>query len=213
MSVELLGKVGEQELAKGAEAPITLNRHGYVVVQDSMAAAAERGRLFIVCLQAPDAMAAGLSATTPVLTLYNPAGSGVTGRLWMASWVNEVANTAALTVWLAAGSNAVGATTTGTITTYHRNMKLGGITPASQGNKIVALANATLPAAPVGIDMIGCGLTGAITVVPSVPAITKWYYGAVLIQPGTNISLQSSTASAAASSTVSFIWEECDLIA
>lgn len=213
MSVEMLGRVGEQELAKGAEAPLTLNRQGYVVVQDSMAAAAERGRLFIVCLQSPDAMAAGLSLTTPVLTLYNPAGSGVTGRLWMASWVNEVANTAALTVWLAAGTNTVGATTTGTITTAHRNMKLGGITPASQGNKIVALENATLPAAPVGIDFIGCGLTGAITVRASVPALTKWYYGAVLIQPGTNISLQASTATAAASSTVSFIWEECDLIA
>ena len=65
----------------------------------------------------------------------------------------------------------------------------------------------------MGIDFIGCGLTGAITVRASVPALTKWYYGAVLIQPGTNISLQSSTATAASSSTVSFIWEECDLIA
>lgn len=212
MSVEVRGKVGEQNLAKGALAPPTLNRHGHVVWQQSLQSAAEHGRVFFAALQAPDAMANGLSATTPVLTLYNPAGSGVTGRLWKVAFVNEVANAAAAAIWLAAGSNTVGATTTGTITTAHRCSKLGGITPASQGNRIVALVDATLPAAPVAIDLLGVALTGAITTVPSYKALSKWYYGGLLIQPGCNISVQSSTVTEASSSYVSFMWEECDLI-
>lgn len=212
MSVEMLCKVGEQNLTKGSAASPTLNRHGHVVGYSAMQAAADKGRMFMFCLQAPDAMAAGLSATTPVATLYNPAGSGVTGRLWMASVLNEVATAAAAAFWLAAGSNTVGAVVTGTIASAHRCMKLGGITPASQGNRIVVLENATLPAAPVAIDLIGIGLTGAITTVPSLSAMTKWYYGALLIQPGCNISVQSSTATEASSSFVSFIWEEADLI-
>ena len=213
MSVEMLCKVGEQNLSKGAKAAPTLSRHGHTVAYNAMQAAADKGRMFMFCLQAPDAMAAGLSVTTPIATLCNPAGSGVTGRLWNVAIVNEVALAAAAAFWLAAGTNTVAATTTGTISTAHRNMKLGGITPASQGNRCVMLENATLgTAAPVAIDIIGMGLTGAITTVPSLLALTKWYYGALLIQPGTHVSIQSSTASEASSTFVSFIWEECDLI-
>ena len=81
MSAEMLFKVGEQNLTKGQYAQPTLNRHGHVVAYSAIQSAADKGRMFIYCLQAPDAMAAGLSQTTPVATLYNPAGSGTTGRL------------------------------------------------------------------------------------------------------------------------------------
>ena len=213
MSVEMLGIFSEQDLQKGALAAPTLNGFGHLVGSNNFTAAAERGRVFSVCNQAGVTSQAGLTGTTPVLSLYNPAGSGVTGKLWYASASMLVANAAAATVYLCAGSNTVAATTTGTLTTAHRCLKLGGITPASQGNRIVALLAATLPEAPVAIDILGVGLTAAITTIPAIAALDECYYGAVLIQPGCNISIQTSTASGAAGLVLAYIWEECDLIA
>ena len=77
----------------------------------------------------------------------------------------------------------------------------------------MALLAATLPEAPVAIDILGVGLTAAITTIPAIAALDECYYGAVLIQPGCNISVQTSTATEASSSYVAFMWEECDLIA
>ena len=213
MSVEVLGKVGEQDLTKGVTAAPALSRFGQLVIQESFASAVERGRVFSVCNQVGVTSQAGLSATTPVLTLYNPAGSGVTGRLWHVTANLAVANAAAATVYLCVGTNTVAATTTGTITTAHRCLKLGGITPSSQGNRVVALLAATLPAAPVAVDVLGVGLTSAITVFPAIPAMTTCYFGALLIQPGTNVSIQTSTASGANGLWCAYVWEEVDLIA
>lgn len=212
MSIEVLAKVGEQDLQPGSLAMPGLNRHGHLVIQDSFTAAVEKGRVFSVASQAGVTSQAGLSATTPVLTLYNPAGSGVTGRLWHVTANLAVANAAAATVYLCVGSNTVAATTTGTITTAHRCLKLGGITPASQGNRVVALTAATLPAAPVAVDLLGVGLTSAITVFPAIPPMTKCYFGALLIQPGTNVSIQTSTASGANGLWCAYVWEECNLV-
>ena len=214
MPVEIQGLVGEQDLARGALAAPSLNKAGALVMQNHFAAAVERGRCFAVCNQVGVTSQAGLSLTTPVLTLYNPAGSGVTGRLWYASANLLVANAAAATVWLAAGTNTVAATVTGTLTTAHRNLKLGGITPASQGNSVVALLAATLPAIPVAIDVLGVGLTAAITVLNTgtKEGFERCYYGALLIQPGTNLSIQTSTASGANGLWCAYVWEECPLV-
>ena len=212
MPVEIHGVYGEQDLARGSLAAPGLNNKGALVTQSAFASAVERGRVFSVCNQVGITSQAGLSATTPALTLANPAGSGVTGRLWFASANMLVANTAAATVWLAAGTDTVAATVTGTLTTAHRNLKLGGITPSTQGNRIVALLAATLPAAPVGVDILGVGLTAAITTSMQIPSHERCYYGAMLIQPGTNLSIQTSTASGANGLWCSYIWEECDLV-
>lgn len=182
--------------------------HSVALAHDDLAAAVERGRCFIVANQVGVTSQAGLSATTPVLTLYNPLGSGVRGRLWMAKAQFEVAFAAAASVWLAAGTNTVAAAVTGTLTTAHRNLKLAGTN--AQGNKIVPLLAATLPAAPVAIDLLGVGLTGAITTAPTQLAMVQWYYGAVLMEPGTNLSIQTSTASGASATLCSYIWEEID---
>ena len=212
MPVEIHGLYGEQDLARGSLAAPGLNKKGALVMQSAFASAVERGRVFSVCSQAGITSQAGLSLTTPGLTLYNPAGSGVTGRLWYASANMLVANAAAATVWLAAGTDTVAATVTGTLTTAHRNLKLGGITPATHGNRIVALLSATLPAAPVGVDVLGVGLTAAITTAMNLPSMERCYYGALLIQPGTNLSIQTSTASGASGLWCSYVWEECDLV-
>lgn len=218
MATKGLGKYSEQSLDPGQSEMPGINHYGFMIgacygVGSSFATAVERGRVFVVANQSGVTSQAGLSATTPVLTLYNPPGSGVTGRLWYACADMLVANAAAATVLLAAGTNTVAANTTGTLTTAHRCGKFGGITPASQGNRIVALLAATLPAAPVAIDVLGAGLTGAITTVPSIPALSKCYYGALLIQPGTNISIQTSTASGASGLLCAYCWEEHGLVA
>ena len=107
MSVEVLGVYSEQDLGKGLAKP-SLNRFGHLIAQNDFAAAVERGRCFAVANQVGITSQAGLSGTTPALTLYNPAGSGVTGRLWYASANVLIAQPAGggpvvATIWLAAG--------------------------------------------------------------------------------------------------------------
>jgi hypothetical protein len=168
--------------------------------------AIERGNTYGVCNQAGVTSQAGLSATTPVLTLANPAGSGVNGILYYAGASFAVAFAAAAAVFLAVGTNTAAAAVTGTLTTTHRNLKLG----AGAGNKILALLAATLPAAPVGVSLLGMGLTGAITTVPQLQMLERWFDGGIIIQPGTNVSIQTSTASGASGTFCEFIWEEVE---
>ena len=209
MSVEMLGVVGPQVLANGAKAPPSMARNGSLVTQDDFAAAVERGRCFAVCNQTGVTSQAGLSVTTPVLTLANAAGSGVRGRLWFAGATLEVAAATAGSVVLAVGTNTIAAVVTGTLTTAHRNLKLGGTN--AQGNKIVPWLAATLPAAPVAISLLGVMLTGAITTLTTNPTMGRWFYGALTIEQGTNISIQTLVASGAAGLLCEFIWEEIDV--
>lgn len=200
-----------QRWKAGAQRPLLLSGNDEAVVQDSFAAAVERGRCFATTNQGTGIITqAGLSATDAILALHNPAGSGVTGRLWYAGFLAKVAWTAAGVVWLAANTNTVAAVVTGTAAVV-RNLKLGGLTD-SQGQTLLALTTATLPAAPVAICTLGVGLTAAITVQTGLLPMGRWFNGAILIQPGTTLSFQSSTASGAAASHGEFIWEEIDYV-
>lgn len=213
MSIGILGKVGLQSLERGQMAPPSLNQYGHVCTISSLAAAAEKGRVFSVCSQAGTTTQAGLNTAPTAPYLINPAGSGVTGRLWFISAGSIVANATAGTIWLAVGTDTIAAVQTGTLTTAHRNWKLGGITPASHGNRISAvLATIALGYAPVGADFIGVQLTNAITTIPAVNVFERCYYGALLIQPGTNVGFQTSVASGASGFHASMVWEECDYI-
>lgn len=165
-----------------------------------------RGRCFGVCNQAGVTSQNGLSATTPVLTLYNPAGSGVNLEVWYAGATFAVAFGAAAAVWAAVGTNVAAAAVTGTLTTSHRNMLLG----SSAAMSAIPYLAATLPAAPVGLCLLGMGLTGAITTAPLVQTLERWFDGALVLKPGTNLSIQTSTASGTNSTFCEFIWEEVD---
>ena len=175
--------------------------------QSPFQAAAERGRVFSVANQTGVASQAGLSATTPVLTLANPAGSGVNAVLWYAGCTPLVAFAAAAAVFVAVGTNTAAAAVTGTATTAHRNLKLGGAAPV-----ITPLLAATLPAAPVAVGMLGGGLTGAITTLPGISPMERWFNGAIILQPGTNLSIQTSTASGALGLLCEYIWEEVPIL-
>ena len=173
---------------------------------DTFSAAVKRGRVWAIANQAGVASQAGLSATTPVLTLANPVGSGVRGKLWYAAASADVAFAAAATVYLAAGAYNATAVT-GTLTTAQRNLKLGAAGPMSSIRCFLA---ATLPAAPVAIDILGAYGTGAITVPLLMPAMFRWYDGSVLIEEGCNLSIQTSTAAGTVGLWTAFFYEEED---
>lgn len=166
--------------------------------------AVNTGNVYSVANQSGITTQAGLSLTTPALTLYNPVGSGVKGVLVYAGCVNTVAFAAASVIWLGANTNLSAAAVTGTLTTAHRNNNLG----SASGNKIQALLAATLPAAPVAISTLGVGLTGAITTTPQIATLCRYYDGAIIIDEGAALSFQTSTASGASGFFGEFIWFE-----
>ena len=206
MSVTVQGK----QYPNGPEMPISLDRFGNMVNKTSFAAAVERGRMYATTNQGTGIVTqAGLSATDAILSLHNPAGSGIVGRLWYAGFLSKVAAAAAAVVWLAANTNVAAAIPTGTAAVV-RNLKLGGGMTNTQGQKLEALTTTTLPVAPVAICTLGCLLTGAITVATAIPMLERWFNGGLLIMPGTTLSFQTSTASGAAACHGEFYWEEED---
>lgn len=153
--------------------------------------AVDRGNVYIAANQTTVTTQAGLSATTPALTVANRAGSKKVVKLWYAGCQSLVAWVAGAAVWLAQGGSAVAAAVTETTAATIRNAKTGDAT-APPGVAILAVA--TLPAAPVAISLIGVGLTGAITTVPSSVPLGRWYDGALQLAEGFNWSFQTSTA-------------------
>ena len=186
----------------------TIGPHATRLLIPDLRSAVDRGRVFAVANQAGITTQAGLSLTTPALTLANPLGSGVKGRLWFAGVTFTVVFATVGAIWLAVGTSPVAAAVTGTLTTAHRNLKLGGLD--QQGNKIIPYLAATLPAAPVGISLLGSGLTGAVNLLPHIQALGRWYYGSIKIMPGTNVSIQTGVASGATGTFCEYIWEEED---
>lgn len=206
ITTEITGVAGLQSVVgDGSQIRPSLSRRGEMIVTPRLAEAAARGKAFAVANQAGVTSQAGLSATTPVLTLYNPLGSGKNGYLHLAGVNFSVAFAAASQIWLAANTNLAAAAVTGTLTTAHRNLKLGGAEPTLR-----PMLAATLPAAPVGICLLGVGLTGAITTVPFLQSLSRWFDGALVITPGTAISIQTSTASGASGTWCEYVWEEED---
>ena len=154
--------------------------------------AVERGSVYIAANQTTVTTQAGLSATTPALTVANPAGSKKVVKLWYAGCQTLVAWAAGAAVWLAQGGSAVAAAVTETTTATIINAKTNLTVIRPEG--VAVLAVATLPAAPVAIALLGAGLTGAITTAPGIAPFGRWFNGALRLAPGFNWSLQTSTA-------------------
>jgi hypothetical protein len=204
ITTEFTGIAGLQgNVTDGAHVRPGYSQRGAAIFAPYLREAVLRGKAFAVANQAGVTSQAGLSATTPVLTLYNPAGSGVNGILHYAGAAMAVVNAAAAAVMLAANTALTAAAVTGTLTTTHRNLKLGGAEPTLR-----PFLAATLPAAPVGICLLGMGLTGAITTVPGLTPFGRWFDGSLVITPGSAISIQTSTASGANGLWCEYVWEE-----
>ena len=204
------GKVGLPGAAlqgEGVRTPIRLGRTGETAFCNAHGLYHEptsRGAVFSVCSQAGVTSQAGLSVTTPVLTLYNPIGSGVNLSLIFAGGTVTVAAATAGAVWLAANTNTAAAAVTGTATTAHRCGLFGGGTP-----KASPLLAATLPAAPVATHILGTLLTGAITTAIATPNhFGRYFDGDVILKENTAVSIQTGVASGASGLFCEFVWEE-----
>lgn len=202
-----VGPVSGAETTDGQSHAVRMNRNGAFLnapISASFQEAVLRGRCFTVAAVAGITTQAGLSATTPALTLYNPATSGVNAVLWYAGVSFDVVFAAVSTVYVAVGTNTVAAAVTGTLTTTHRNCLLG----STNNPAVTPLLAATLPAAPVAASILGHGLTGAVVLLPTTKPLCRWFNGGLILKPGTNLSIQTSAASGATGTWCEYIWEE-----
>lgn len=193
--------------ANGQDHAVRISRRGGLFnapISASLQEAVLRGRCYGWCSQAGVTSQAGLSATTPVGTLYNPLGSGVNAVVWFAGAAFTVAFATAGAVWVAVNTNTAAAAVTGTLSTTHRNLLLG----SANNPACVPLLAATLPAAPVGLCLLGAGITGAITTAPTSNTLGRWFNGSLILVPGAALSIQTGVASGANGTFLEYIWEE-----
>lgn len=199
-----------QARVSGANGPVARGWDQSVMTYDSHGRymdAVLRGNVFITANQSAGTTQAGLSATTPVLTLFNPKGNNKFGVLLYAGFTDIVANAAGAAFWLAANINIAAAAVTGTAATVS-NALLGN----NNNPSLTALTAATLPAAPIAVCQIASGFTGAVTTIPYIAAAGREFAGSIILAPGSAISIQSSTASGAGLF-CEYIWEEVPITA
>lgn len=141
---------------------------------------------------------AGLSATTPALTLYNPVGSGVIGVLKRVR-IGVTASPAAAAVFMLAYNLANAAAPTLTTLANVTNSKLDSKKlPTLQCARV-----ATLAAAPLMCAILEGGPAGASAI--SAGRAETEFDGGILIPPGVCVSVQSTSAAAILAS---FEWSE-----
>lgn len=200
------GLVTGQRPASTGKIPLRMSKDGHGVIQDAHARyqqAVYDGKVWIGANPSGTAVTtqAGVSATTPALTLYNPVGSGKLGVLWEVGYVITASPAAATGFMLAANvlnATAPSSTTDGTM--LNAGTWIAGASPTLRCYRV-----ATLAAAPVAFKYLG-GVTGAsaISGYQSVYEIA----GGIIVPPGLAISIQTT---AAAAILAHFKWEEIDL--
>lgn len=156
-------------------------------------------QVYVASTQAGVATSTGLNTTQTGFTLTNPAGSGVNLVLLDVTVACTTAPAAAATIVYAANVNPVAAAVTQTTPLTVRPAVLG---KTSTGAGLAASA-VTLPAAPVVVRALG-GPVGATTISP--PYLRDEVNGALVIAPGSAISLNSLTT--AISAVISVVWRE-----
>lgn len=145
----------------------------------------------------PVATQAGLSATTPALTLYNPVNSGV-NLVLLTVTVGITADPAAESVLMLAYNSST-ATAPSSTTDATMVSSVIGSTPAPKGR---CYRVATLAAAPVAFRFLGSVLAASST---AFTQIIDKVNGEVVIPPGGCVSIQATSA---ISVLVSYSWKE-----
>lgn len=203
--MKVQSKTGPVNVTNGSEIDLRSSRNGSLVVMHGGSKYQESvlsGNVFIGANLGgtPVTTQAGLSATTPALTLYNPVGSGV--NLVLLTTAVDITTSPAAAAGLMLAYNALNATPPATVTNATVTSAIIGAnkTPAGKCYSI-----ATLAAAPVAFRFIG-GTTGA-SAIGGVQLIDN-VDGAVVIPPGVAISVQSTSAVAILAS---FTWLEVEL--
>jgi hypothetical protein len=197
--------VGPTVNADGSAPLQRAGRTGETMVSDThahFAEAAARGNAFIGADLGgtPVTTQAGLSATTPALTLYNPVGSGKNLIVMNVNISVTAAPAANCNFWLAYNLATAAAPSSVTAAT---------VTPAVLGNTNTGVAGcyrvATLPAAPLMIETIGT-IPAATTVSGFV--LDKNIDGRIVVGPGVALSIQTGSAAAIVAA---ITWEEIPL--
>lgn len=189
-SVALRGRVDK------TNARVITNAHG--VYHE----AASRGRIFTGSNLLGTAVTtqAGLSATTPALTLSNPTNSGYYASLLQITIALNAAPAAATTLCLALNSNAAAPTST-TVANIVNGSNGGPV-----NNAVGCFRVATLAAAPVATKFLAF-VTAAALVDSNTFVIDLG--GSDLLLPGSQWSIQATTAVAIFAS---FTWEEVPIV-
>lgn len=139
-------------------------------------------------LGTPVTTQAGLSATTPALTLYNPIGSGV--NLVLIACNVTVTSSPAAAVGFSLAQNVLNATAPATTTSATVTNNMLGSATSSVGQ---CYRVATLAAAPTAFCYLG-GTTGASAI--GGVTLTRTFNGEYVVMPGVAISIQSTSAAA-----------------
>lgn len=171
---------------------MALNQKGQFVVDGT-------DNVFLASTQAGVATSTALSTTQTGFTLTNPLGSGVNLVLLQFRCAFTTAPAAIATLILTANVTPSAAAVTQTTPLTVRSAKLGN--PAVGAG--LAASAVTLPAAPVVIRGLGGPVaTGSV----SQPQITDDIDGAIVVEPGCAVSINSLTT--AISGVFSMVWRE-----
>ncbi len=212
-----LKRVGAGLIGKSTSGPLRGDLSSALVTQDAHARFQEAvlaGNVYIGSNPAGTAVTtqAGLSVTTPVLTLFNPFNSTVNLVLWSFGAAIQSSPAAATVVMLAMNLPNLAGVPTAPVTVTNANITnalLGlGQTGTSttvltaSGNQGQCYRVCTLSATPIAFRQ-SFGVTGASAI--SGMSLRDAVEGAVIIPPGIAISVQTS---AAASLVCDFVWEE-----
>lgn len=155
--------------------------------------------VFVAANQAGQALSTALSTTQTGFTLSNPANSGYNLVILQIRVAFTTAPAGIATVVAAANVNPIAAAVVHTTPLTVRNAKIGG------GAASVAFADsaATLPVAPVVVRALGGPVaTGSV----SQPQVVDDVNGAIVLTPGTALSINCLTT--AISAITSVTWRE-----
>jgi hypothetical protein len=213
MALEVAGRVGPIIAADGSDEQPRLSRDGSVVAQDSHGRYQEavlRGNLFALSVSAGAATAfVGGAAGTPLISIYNPAGSGRNLVVLHASVAGRVSASAAGSV----GFNF-----------------WGGVSAANTGTLTVPVNMYTLQkAGSVALGSSNAATTSTTAISANGPLLNVgWYYwataaaaalapiycdvgGLIVCAPGNLVALGGTAALTSATYDVSMIWEEVSI--
>lgn len=165
------------------------------------------GRVFYCANQSGVTSQAGLSGTTPVLTLFNPISSTVDLVVLFAGCQITVAAATAGMIWVGlhqATAAANAASAVGTVSANTRNALVQTSLAAGQGQCLLAGTATT----PIAIASLGVMLTGAITTTDAQPTYGRFFDGSLILTPNSAISIQTGVASGASGLFCEYVWME-----
>lgn len=201
-------RTGPVVSADGSIQPARGGKTGEIIVADAHARfheATVRGAVYSGSIVG-QVTTVGLATTYTGLCLSNPVGSGKVVSIISVGYAFIVAFAAGSVIGLMTGYNAATNVTHTTPVTVRSNLYTGG-----GGNVALLDSAATLPTAPTLNEILGAGLTGAITTSVFIPSGAIPIDGRIALPPGGYAAFYTSTASGAAAGAFSFTWEEVSL--